>query len=97
MGSAPILRTMRFRRAAGFETAKLLPCSDSSDALETCGSDAPLAVGQDWLLLARKLSAAAMRPSSGSPSGWLKSSATEQPGTTVPTADAVLAGEKPSV
>ena len=84
-------------RAAGLDTH----CDRSGafwyDIFVSLGSLTPDAAGQVWLLLARNDSAAAMRRSAGSPSSCVKSSATEQPGTSVPALLAVLDGEKPSL
>src|SRR6185295_12438951 len=89
-------RRMRFDRAGGLDTARPL-CSRPKDAFASRGGDIPLGAGHDWLLLALKASAAAMRASSASPSSCEKSSATEQPGTETPTSVPVwFAGENPS-
>ena len=67
------------------------------DVFDNRGDEDPVAAGHVWLLLARKLNAAAMRPSFSEPKACVKSSATEHPGTDTPLFMAWLAGEKPSL
>jgi hypothetical protein len=90
--------TIRFDRAAGFDTASPYLRSNPFDIFATSGGEYPLAVGHVWLLLALNANAAAMRPSLTSPIACVKSSATEHPGTEVPRlVVGVFAGENPSV